>query len=110
MAQFFKGKAERGGIFEVEEQGTQFGFSGGGENGGDDGAMIVYGAIDRRGCIIRRRGNIGRGWCGAEEEMAAGAGAGKGLGEVGCIAMDPKMHVTGVKAEDGIRMRGAVVA
>ena len=52
MAKFFKGNSERAEILEIEESGAKFSFGGRGDNGRDDGAMDINGAIDRRWWII----------------------------------------------------------
>ena len=53
---------------------------------------------------------IGSDWDSVGEEVVAtGSGAGAGLGEVGGVAVDSKLHVTGVIADDGIWMGGGIV-
>jgi hypothetical protein len=46
---------------------------------------------------------------GAKEEESAYSGAGLGLKEVGCIAVDLEYHVTGLVSDDGVQMGGCIV-
>ena len=109
MAHFFKGCAEHGCFFAVEEEGCEFSFGGGGKDGGHDARVDVDGAIAR----WRRR--VG-GWCFerviewfAEEEIAAGARSCLLFGQVGSIAVDMEDHAAGVVAEHSVGMGGTVI-
>ena len=109
VAHFEQCGAEHGGVFGIVEECAKFGFGGGGHDGVDDGAVDVDGAVDgwRDGVGIWSGGCVGGE--GAEEEIAAGTGAGLGFGEVGCVAVDVEDHVAGMVADGGVRMSGAVV-
>jgi hypothetical protein len=109
MAKFFKGNSERAEILEIEESSAKFSFSGRGDNGRDDGAMDINGTIDGRQWIIGRWWLIGNSQMISEIVETASLGAGFQFTEIGGIAVGGKLHVTGVEAEDGIWMCGAVV-
>ena len=55
------------------------------------------------------RGGVVGGWILGEEKVATNSAASFGLGEVGAITVIVQDHVTGVVANDGIRMRCCIV-
>ena len=107
MPEFRQGGTQRGGLFGVEKQGTNFCLSGRRHDGSDDAGMDVDCTIDRG----RRGGDrwwlLGR--CGAKEKIAARAGARVCFGQVGGIAVNVQAHITGGVADCGVRVGRAIV-
>ena len=109
MAHFFKGGAEHGCFFAVEEEGCEFSFGGGGKDGRHDARVDVDGAI---AWWRRRVGGWGFERVGewvAKEEIAAGARSRLLFGQVRGVAVDMEDHAAGVVAEHGVGMGGTVV-
>jgi hypothetical protein len=105
MAQFGKGGAEHRGILSIDEEGSEFGFGGRGNNDAKDVAVHVDGAIEGRGVGTRSEA---RGGC-TEIEQAASAGARFGFGQEGGITVNAEDHGARAETNNSIRMSHGIV-
>jgi hypothetical protein len=94
------------GVLSIDEEGTEFGFSGGGEDRAHDTADDMDGSIEWRS---RGIGQMIVGDFAAEMVEASGARASFGLRVVGGIALALEDHVAGMVVKSGIWMCGSIV-
>jgi hypothetical protein len=106
MSEFDESVAKGNGVMSVEEECANFGFGSRYHDVSEELSSAVDGTLvarlfDGRFCGIF--------WVLVKVEVASGAATGFGHGEVGAVAVVVKDHVTGVEANDSVRMRGFIV-
>lgn len=109
IAKFLEACTNGACFFAIVEESGKFGFGGAGDNFTQYLAKYIDSTIGGRWRVIRQR-RFGRiHWAAAEELVSGGARASFGCCKVGSIAFNVEDHVTGTIADDGIRVRSAVV-
>jgi hypothetical protein len=109
VAHVDESSAQSFGVFSIEEEGAELGFSGRRKDDFHDRRENMDGAIEWwRFCVGIRLG-IWIGGFGAEEVVATSARASIGFGEIGSVAVDMEVHSTGSVANGSIRVSGTVV-
>ena len=106
MAEFFKAGANGASIFTIKKSGTEFGFSGAGDDLAHNVAKNVNGTIGTRAWSVAGRFAVGEF---SEAEETGCARAGLGFGEAGRVAVDGKTHAAAAVSEDCIGMGGGAV-
>ena len=106
VTHFFERCADWYCFLAVDEEGSNFGFSGGGHDVAKDVACSVDGAVVGR-WLNRRFLWISR--FVAEVEVASSATARFGFGEVGCVAVEVEDHPARIEADNCIGVCCCVV-
>lgn len=97
VAEREKDVAEPGTFLAIDEEGGILCFSGGGDDGRDDGTDSMDGAVDGGGCITITK-----------VEYASCHGSRGGAGKVGGVRLYVENHITGCIAERVVRKTGTV--
>ena len=107
--EFFKLNANRFGVDAVVEDTSDLGFGRRRDDFFHDVRLHEKGTVDGRCWVVGSWGLVGVGKLRAEEEESTSARSRLGFGEIGSIAVNPQLHVTGGESENGIGMRCCVV-
>ena len=109
MAHFFERNADGYTVLAIEEHAAGLGFGRGGDDDFEDGAVGVYGTVERGRCVCGEELAVGIGRAGTEEEVAGDAAASVAFREVGSVGMNVEDHAGAVVADDSIGVSGEVV-